>query len=618
MFLTKIWSVLVTLFAIAVTAAFLLATPPAETELQDAYYKQLDGAQGLVDSHLRMESRRRLDFFSLVGKDYKVVKLLKQLRGKDKTAASATAQLLQTYAYQKLKSGRAEKAFAKNYTSVEFTDADGMVWARLGENEGQHGDSLRSFPGVKLALDQGVCADNTLDVGGALYFVWGCPIRYVKQGEKIELVGALLAKKRIDDDFARGLLALIGVTEGAEAEGSEEGKAAKGKAAKGKKEPKAKQPKKSKKLKINIAFFRQQKLVAKTGKSKLWAQVSGVYKKHQASVNNPSIGRSPAVELKEGGRRYLMVIGRLPGEASGGGNVWAILWQFPTVLGPSAFMDSKLPRDQLFKYLPMALFVVLGVLALFLTVFLMWFEGDRPIGKLLKQAQQLSLGNSDKLDDTLFRGRLGSIARSINEGLERVGDAAPSKPALHDKDLDSILGGPDVATEDFEPPPKASVATSKPTGSVLDGFGGGGELPPPAASTSGGAPPPPPDLFPADAEPPRLEPTPSGNFSFGVPSGQIPTTTPGHGPGGPPPPPPPLPAGAGSADDAVFREVFEQFVATKKQCGEPVDKLTFDAFRTKLDKNRQAVIDQTGCRDVNFRVYIKDGKAALKATPVKE
>ena len=140
MFLTKIWSVLVTLFAVAVTAAFLLATPPAETELQDAYFRQLDGAQGLVDSHLRMESRRRLDFLSTVGKDFKVVKLLKLLRGKDKSAASATAKLLQTYVYQKLKSGRAAEAFAKKYTSVEFTDRDGKVWARLGENEGQHGD----------------------------------------------------------------------------------------------------------------------------------------------------------------------------------------------------------------------------------------------------------------------------------------------------------------------------------------------------------------------------------------------------------------------------------------------------------------------------------------------
>jgi hypothetical protein len=27
---------------------------------------------------------------------------------------------------------------------------------------------------------------------------------------------------------------------------------------------------------------------------------------------------------------------------------------------------------------------------------------------------------------------------------------------------------------------------------------------------------------------------------------------------------------------------------------------------------------KTGCRDVRFTVYVKDGKAALKATPVKD
>ena len=109
-----------------------------------------------------------------------------------------------------------------------------------------------------------------------------------------------------------------------------------------------------------------------------------------------------------------------------------------------------------------------------LTIFLIWFEGDRPIKKLFVQAQDLSLGKIEKLDDTQFRGKLSSIVRSINEGLETAVDAVPTKPALHDKDLDSILGGRDVATEDYTPPPVESVA--KPTGSVLDSIGGHGDL----------------------------------------------------------------------------------------------------------------------------------------------
>ena len=35
-------------------------------------------------------------------------------------------------------------------------------------------------------------------------------------------------------------------------------------------------------------------------------------------------------------------------------------------------------------------------------------------------------------------------------------------------------------------------------------------------------------------------------------------------------------------------------------------------------KNRDDLKSKTGCREVRFTVYVKDGKAALKATPVKD
>ncbi len=70
-------------------------------------------------------------------------------------------------------------------------------------------------------------------------------------------------------------------------------------------------------------------------------------------------------------------------------------------------------------------------------------------------------------------------------------------------------------------------------------------------------------------------------------------------------------------DDAYLRHIFEEFVALKKKCGESITNLTFQKFSTKLKKNRQALIKKHGCAEVKFQVYIKDGKAALKATPVK-
>jgi hypothetical protein len=35
-------------------------------------------------------------------------------------------------------------------------------------------------------------------------------------------------------------------------------------------------------------------------------------------------------------------------------------------------------------------------------------------------------------------------------------------------------------------------------------------------------------------------------------------------------------------------------------------------------RNREDLITKTGCKEVKFTVYVKDGKAALKATPVKD
>jgi hypothetical protein len=69
--------------------------------------------------------------------------------------------------------------------------------------------------------------------------------------------------------------------------------------------------------------------------------------------------------------------------------------------------------------------------------------------------------------------------------------------------------------------------------------------------------------------------------------------------------------------DTYFRKVFDEFVQLKRACGEPTDAMTFDKFVVKLRDNRQSLISKYGCRSVKFQVYIKDGKAALKATPVK-
>lgn len=78
------------------------------------------------------------------------------------------------------------------------------------------------------------------------------------------------------------------------------------------------------------------------------------------------------------------------------------------------------------------------------------------------------------------------------------------------------------------------------------------------------------------------------------------------------------PVGAASDEERHFQEVFRDFVATREKCGEPADGLTFDKFKSKLLKNKDQLVAKYQCRTVRFQVYVKDGKAALKATPVKD
>jgi hypothetical protein len=77
-------------------------------------------------------------------------------------------------------------------------------------------------------------------------------------------------------------------------------------------------------------------------------------------------------------------------------------------------------------------------------------------------------------------------------------------------------------------------------------------------------------------------------------------------------------AAAGADPSAEWQKVYEEFIRTKRECGEPTDGLTFEKFQQTLKKNRDALMQRHGCKRVKFSVYVKEGRASLKATPVRE
>ncbi len=90
----------------------------------------------------------------------------------------------------------------------------------------------------------------------------------------------------------------------------------------------------------------------------------------------------------------------------------------------------------------------------------------------------------------------------------------------------------------------------------------------------------------------------------------------------PAPAAPPAPAAGASpaapdADEEHWQQVFQDFLGVREQCGEPSEGLTYERFRQKLQKNKEGLIAKYSCRGVRFQVYVRDGKAALKATPVR-
>lgn len=72
-----------------------------------------------------------------------------------------------------------------------------------------------------------------------------------------------------------------------------------------------------------------------------------------------------------------------------------------------------------------------------------------------------------------------------------------------------------------------------------------------------------------------------------------------------------------SSDTEYFKSLYEEFLATKEKCGESTENITLERFVNRLARNKQALMDRYDCRTVRFQVYVKEGRAALKATPVK-
>ncbi|MGD8863709.1 MAG: MXAN_5187 C-terminal domain-containing protein [Myxococcales bacterium] len=294
--------------------------------------------------------------------------------------------------------------------------------------------------------------------------------------------------------------------------------------------------------------------------------------------------------LQSGARAVFVPI---TGTAAKAGVGYAVARPRAMISSPQELFEKVSRQDV--EQLPVAALGGGFLLAVAVGFLFMFLERDRHLKALTRKTAEIASGDRDRLIITEWRGGYRKIADAINNAIDHeVERSAGAPPPSRKKkaDLDDILG---------------------PTGEAQSGgfFGFADDAAPPS---SGAASPPP--SAPNSAPNPAPSPTPP------------PPAAPTKAAPSPPPPAPPSPApesaggaapGVQGADDAEthFREVYEQYVATRKQCGEPTDNLTFEKFSATLRKQRDNIMQKHNARDVRFAVQVKQGKAALKAQPVK-
>jgi hypothetical protein len=599
-FLSKIWFFLVAIGAAVALAIALTLPRSADATMLEVDQTRLGVACNLVGVLMRSDARNRVDLAGSFARTDKVVAALEQASNVDKLDDNRMKQVRDIGEdVMKTIQGARKPDFAM------LIDRRGRVVARVRLDDSEFGDYASGRPLVDDAL-AGYLRDDLWAQNNTVYLVSAAPV--VKRDPPVAYVGAVVLGHKITTELAQRLVGGFNV---------------------------------------DLAFSLGNDDVANSRTIALdhAALLESVKKLSGDTAFDCQAKTNTRIDLRAGGEDYSAIVARLPGEASVRQAFYSVYVKKPDPRGVWAYFKEARERGGLsFDQFPW--FLVGGgfLVALLLGIALMLWESDLPLRRLTAEAVRLAKGEIERLSEDAHGGKYGTIARSVNIHIDKLGREAKSAK----KDLDQLLG----------PAPEGSLGTIDLLATTLPTVRPGGtapSIPPPPSefrfsdsasnlpraqdpmprNTPVGLP-----TVPARHTPPQMSavsPPPMG--STAMPPPRTPSVA---ASGGPTPPgrpeflrntPPPrldedilgaapiVPAGVsdtGPTIDPYFKQVFDQFVSVKKSCNEPVSGLTYQKFSEKLIKNRDDLMAKTGCREVRFTVYVKDGKAALKATPVKD
>lgn len=69
-------------------------------------------------------------------------------------------------------------------------------------------------------------------------------------------------------------------------------------------------------------------------------------------------------------------------------------------------------------------------------------------------------------------------------------------------------------------------------------------------------------------------------------------------------------------EDRAYSAVFDSYIEARGKCGQNTD-LAFEAVRDVLRKQVRTIKSRYRCKSVKFRVTVEDGKAKVKAVPLR-
>lgn len=623
MFFSKIWFFAVTVIAALAITVALVMPRPAERAGVIQENKSVRTACLVTGILLSDNARARIQLTGEFAQAVRELKLSTTLleASKGEIISKDTSVTGRTELKKLLANVKGTKP-----SFIWLLDKRGRVVARSNSEANVYGDSMRGYYLVQDALD-GYVRDDLWMLKDGLYRVAAAPVLT----RDLQWAGAIVLGQAVDAAFAGSL---------------------------------------AENIDANINFYVGGDAVASSQPVQIHKDVVEGSSKLSELKAGEDCSAGEVLRVEAGGARYLAINSRLPGEAGQEGAFYSVYISQAEPLDFMGTLGAATKDDLSFDKFPWIMVAFSFIAMVAIGFFLMFREVDGPLKRLNKEAVALAQEEQERFNEVAHRSKYGSIARSVNITIDKMQRATKAAK----KDFDQLLGpAPGAAAAE----PKASSLPPVGPGDSMAGisspppsefkFGG---APAPAASDLGlSAPPAMPGMTkaPADLPPPKAAskafadktPPPVPTKKKKPPEAEIPLqrptdshTTPASisldgadgkksidadilasaspadiiGNADPlgtdttnevDPDELPTIANDTSGSPSYFEQIYQEFMTMKKKCGESTENLTFERFSKKLQKNQDALIAKRSCSSVKFQVYEKDGKAALKASPVK-